>query len=515
MASSAPEGGPDVDPQSDGVERSAGAQAEVAATAPRSGTEPPRADGRPAGAVGRLAVGSRRGQWRDGLLKRMLALADASAAMVGSVSLAAAQGGNVADAFWAFCGLPLWLVLAKLHGLYDRDQRVLHHLTVDELPAIGGWAVSGTAAVAVLLTLSPAGPPQLGAVLTLLAVVAVGGAALRGAARLVWRLITPPEAAFVVGSGRLAEVTRRKIELFGQMHVRVVGGMDDDEFAAMRDTADRAAALVARQPDGCAIERLILASEAIDEPLVAELVAVCRREGIKLSVVPPVRGMFGTAVRLSHVAELPLVEYNTWDPPRSTMLLKRALDLAVSVPAVVVLAPVLLAIALAIRLESRGPSLFVQRRAGLNGEPFSMLKFRTMVVDAEARLSDVVALDELSDPMFKLRRDPRVTRLGRVLRRLSLDELPQILNVLKGDMSLVGPRPEELSVVARYAPEHRFRLSVKPGLTGPMQVYGRGELRFDERLAVEREYIENLSLGRDLRLLAMTLAVVLTGRGAF
>jgi lipopolysaccharide/colanic/teichoic acid biosynthesis glycosyltransferase len=144
-----------------------------------------------------------------------------------------------------------------------------------------------------------------------------------------------------------------------------------------------------------------------------------------------------------------------------------------------------------------------------------MLKFRTMVRDAEALLPGVVAFDELSEPMFKLPRDPRVTRIGRILRRTSLDELPQLLNVLKGDMSLVGPRPEQLDLVDRYEPEHRFRLDLKPGLTGPMQVYGRGELTFDERLAVEREYVENLTLGRDLRILALTMVAVISGRGAY
>jgi lipopolysaccharide/colanic/teichoic acid biosynthesis glycosyltransferase len=117
--------------------------------------------------------------------------------------------------------------------------------------------------------------------------------------------------------------------------------------------------------------------------------------------------------------------------------------------------------------------------------------------------------------MFKLVQDPRVTRIGRFLRRTSLDELPQLLNVLRGDMSLVGPRPEQIELVERYRPEHVFRLTVKPGLTGPMQVYGRGELTFDERLAVERDYIENLSLGRDLRILALTLTAVVGGRGAY
>jgi lipopolysaccharide/colanic/teichoic acid biosynthesis glycosyltransferase len=157
---------------------------------------------------------------------------------------------------------------------------------------------------------------------------------------------------------------------------------------------------------------------------------------------------------------------------------------------------------------------FRQLRAGQGGHPFRILKFRTMVADAERRLSSLLSFDELEQPMFKLEHDPRVTRVGRVLRRASLDELPQLWNVLRGDMSLVGPRPEQLELVQRYTPEHRFRLAVKPGVTGPMQVYGRGRLTFEERLAVEREYIENLSLGRDFRLLAMTFSAVASRKGA-
>jgi lipopolysaccharide/colanic/teichoic acid biosynthesis glycosyltransferase len=124
-------------------------------------------------------------------------------------------------------------------------------------------------------------------------------------------------------------------------------------------------------------------------------------------------------------------------------------------------------------------------------------------------------LEDLNEPMFKLRRDPRVTRFGRWLRRLSLDELPQLFNVLKGDMSLVGPRPEQLELVERYEPQHRFRLEVKPGVTGPMQVGGRGELTFAERLAVEQDYIEHMSLARDLRIMLLTIPTMVRGTGAF
>jgi len=249
--------------------------------------------------------------------------------------------------------------------------------------------------------------------------------------------------------------------------------------------------------------------------VIAELVKVCRRDGLKLSVVPPARAMFGTAVQLHHIADLPLIEYSTWDVPRSTMMLKRIIDVVLSAAALALLAPVLIAVAIAVKLTSHGPVLFVQARAGRRGVPFRMLKFRTMVADAERRLGELVDIDGIDQPAFKLPHDPRVTSVGRFLRRTSLDELPQLFNVLRGDMSLVGPRPEQVELVERYAPEHRFRLEVRPGLTGPMQVYGRGALRFDERLAVEREYIENLSLRRDLRILLLTLAAVFRGHGAY
>jgi lipopolysaccharide/colanic/teichoic acid biosynthesis glycosyltransferase len=144
-----------------------------------------------------------------------------------------------------------------------------------------------------------------------------------------------------------------------------------------------------------------------------------------------------------------------------------------------------------------------------------MYKFRTMRLDAEAMLDDVVSLDELKDPMFKLRDDPRVTRVGRVLRPLSIDELPQLFNVLMGEMSIVGPRPEQVEIVERYEAEDRFRLAVKPGITGPMQISGRGELTFAERLAVELEYVENPSLARDLRIVLHTVPAVLRRTGAF
>jgi exopolysaccharide biosynthesis polyprenyl glycosylphosphotransferase len=434
----------------------------------------------------------------------MLALADVTAGIVVSVSFLVFHG-NLAAAFWSATFLPAWVLLAKLHGLYDRDQRSLRYLTVDDLPKLCTWATTGTAALLLLLLATPAGRLGIDTGLRVWAVAVAAAFTLRSAARLLWRRTTPPARTLLVGSGAVADATRRKFELFPDIHLEIVAARSELTLDDLRE------------PDTwlADIDRVILASQSIEGDLLEELALVCRSRRVKLAVVPPMRGMFGTAVQLSHVADLPVIVYGTWDISRSTAFLKQTLDVIVASVLLVALSPLLVLIALAIKLDSRGPILFRQSRAGLNGDFFRMLKFRTMVRDAEELLPQLVELDRLSEPVFKLRHDPRVTRVGRVLRRASLDELPQLWNVLRGDMSLVGPRPEEEQIVARYKPEHLVRLQVKPGLTGPMQVSGRGSLSLEERLAVEREYIENLSIGRDLRILAMTGAALISGRGAF
>lgn len=445
-------------------------------------------------------------QWRDALLRRMLALADASAAVLVSVSLATFLGGGLAQGFWSAVVLPLWIVLAKLHGLYDRDQRALRHLTVDEIPSIFMWALTGVASLALVLLAVLGDSLAISTALRAWLIAAGSAFVLRAIVRFVWRRVVPKEAVLIVGEGPLADATRRKIDLFPDIHVDFAGIRNELAIEELRDPV---------QSEWSRLDRIVVASQHIDEALIAELVAFCRRQRIKLSVIPPARGMFGTAVQLNHIADLPVVEYNTWDASRSTVALKRLMDVVISLLGLVLLSPLFLIVALAIKLTSRGPVLFSQLRAGQHGCEFRMYKFRTMVSNAEELLGDLVSLSELEQPVFKLANDPRVTKVGRILRRASLDELPQLFNVLRGEMSLVGPRPEQVEVVDLYTPEQRFRLDVKPGITGPMQVFGRGELTFDERLAVEREYIENLSLGRDIRLLAMTLAAVVAARGAY
>ncbi len=196
-------------------------------------------------------------------------------------------------------------------------------------------------------------------------------------------------------------------------------------------------------------------------------------------------------------------------------LAKRMLDVVGAVLGLVLSAPLLLLAALAIRRDGPGPVFFVQERAGEHGRPFRMFKLRTMVPDAGQKLDEILARNPLNGPVYKLPDDPRVTRAGRWLRRWSLDELPQFYNVLRGEMSLVGPRPEETWVVARYDDRQRQRLAVKPGMTGPMQVNGRGDLHLEERLVLELDYIRHYSLRKDVEILWKTLAVVFSGQGAY
>ena len=437
------------------------------------------------------------------LLRRMLALADVLAISAAAVFVGL-WGSGVAGALLLVLSAPIWIVTAKLAGLYDRDHRTLRHLTVDELPWLLVWTLSSTALLTLLLVPFRALDLSSSDRLLVWATVLGLGFSLRAGMRALWRRITPAQRVLIVGDGPLAHAVVRKLELFPDIHAEIAGRVES--CSALREGLDEL------RTD---LDRIVIACSELSEELLEKLLPFCRLRRLKLTVIPPTRGMFGTATHLTHIADLPLLDYNTWDISRTTVGLKRAFDMGVAVGGLILASPLFVLVGLATLLDSGLPIFFRQTRAGERGRPFQMLKFRTMVRDAETMLAELVPFEELDAPMFKLKADPRVTRVGRLLRRTSIDELPQLINVLRGEMSIVGPRPEQLDLVDRYAPEHQFRLQIKPGITGPMQVYGRGELTFDERLAVEREYVENLSLARDLRILVMTLPAVFGRRGAF
>ena len=465
-----------------------------------------------------LAIEQRPGPWKDALLRRLVATADVTAVLVAGVAAGAVAEHSLASALWWISLLPLWIVVAKLHDLYDADHVRIRHLTADEVPALFHWATLSAAGATLILALGPA-PLSVAAALTGWAVALLAAVALRYAARAAWRRLVAPERGVVIGEGQLADALARKLALEPGHHLALVASMVPPSDAPGSGAIDGAPIEPLAELEETVrrerAERVVLAMPDLDEATLARVVATCRALGVKLSVAPPLRAMLGTAVTLTHLAELPVIEFRTWDPSNSTAFLKRSMDFTLALGALVALAPLFLAIAILVKLDSRGPVFFRQVRAGHRGVPFQVVKFRTMVHDAETRLEEVVRFDELPDPMYKLRADPRVTRVGRRLRRASLDELPQLVNVVRGEMSLVGPRPEDVRLVERYGRELGFRFEMRPGITGPMQVHGRGELTFQERVAVEREYIENYSLRKDVRILVATVAAVARGRGAF
>jgi exopolysaccharide biosynthesis polyprenyl glycosylphosphotransferase len=458
--------------------------------------------------------GSRR---RGAMLRRLLALGDWTAVIATlCVVTAATSTTDVATLFWAVLVSPVWILVVKLHGLYDNDHRRIRHSTLDELPALVSASVLGTLALDGLLALTPVGPlsPTSAILLGLGALVA--SFALRGTIRFLWHRLTGLATGLVIGPPRVVDTVARRVSTHPETRLALVGYLSREEgstatelprLGSLDDISDVARELM--------IERVVVTEGELSEADAERLIEECKAAGLGLTFLPQHYGLLGPGIELNRLAELPVLDFRFSDPSRSTVAMKRAMDVVVSGALLALLSPLLLVVAAAIVLDDGRPVFFRQRRAGRDGRPFSMLKFRTMVTDAEQRLGDLVDLSKLEEPAFKIRDDPRVTRVGRLLRRSSVDEVPQLFNVLRGDMSLVGPRPEEESVVALYDERQRMRLAVKPGLTGPMQVYGRSDLTFEERLAMERDYLDNLSLLTDLAILLRTPLAIIRGNGAY
>ncbi|MCW3841971.1 sugar transferase [Micromonospora yasonensis] len=237
--------------------------------------------------------------------------------------------------------------------------------------------------------------------------------------------------------------------------------------------------------------------------------------GVDLVVAPALTDVAGPRIHTRPVAGLPLIHVEAPEFRGGRKLVKALVDRSLSLVALLLLLPALVMIALAVKLDSRGPVLFRQVRVGQGGREFGVYKFRTMVVNADALLADLTACNETDGLMFKMRDDPRVTRVGRLLRKWSLDELPQLANVLLGQMSLVGPRPPLPTEVARYEGDVARRLLVKPGMTGLWQVSGRSDLSWEDGIRLDLYYVENWSLAADLTILWKTFGAVLRGRGAY
>jgi exopolysaccharide biosynthesis polyprenyl glycosylphosphotransferase len=246
---------------------------------------------------------------------------------------------------------------------------------------------------------------------------------------------------------------------------------------------------------------------------VKRLVHQAREASVDIRVVPDLYDGLAWNSPIEYIGQFPTIPLHRGEVPVMGMVMKRLLDVAISSLALVMLAPVLLAIAIAVHTDSPGPVFYVSERIGKKGRVFGCLKFRTMVRDAERRRTEVLHMNERDSVLFKITNDPRITRMGRFLRKYSLDELPQLINVLRGDMSMVGPRPPIASEVKRYELNHLRRLDVVPGVTGLWQVQARQDPSFDSYISLDTAYIENWSLWLDIKILVRTIGVVVAGTG--
>jgi exopolysaccharide biosynthesis polyprenyl glycosylphosphotransferase len=283
--------------------------------------------------------------------------------------------------------------------------------------------------------------------------------------------------------------------------VPVYGGLDDITAAVKAFEADTVAVTTCPEMDGIRLRSLAWELE---------------KTGTDLCVSPALLDVAGPRTTIRPTAGLTLLHVDHPQLSGFRLVLKGLFDRCAAAAALVMLAPVMAALAAAVWLNDRGPALFTQMRVGKDGHSFRMYKFRTMVVDAENRRAELLASnDSEGNVLFKLRRDPRVTALGAHLRRLSVDELPQLFNVFLGDMSLVGPRPALPAEAEKYAEHVRRRLVVKPGLTGLWQVNGRSDLSWEESVRLDLRYVENWSFALDLQILWKTISVMVRGSGAY
>jgi exopolysaccharide biosynthesis polyprenyl glycosylphosphotransferase len=323
----------------------------------------------------------------------------------------------------------------------------------------------------------------------------------------------------IVGAGELGRTVMRNIMARPELGYRVVGFVDDDEqrghtdigrFAALGEVSETERVLTMNR-----VDEVIITLPWSAQPKIVEVVNLCNHHHIRARVVPSLLQINLSKLDVDDLGGIPLigVRQPTFSPVNE--VLKRGFDLLFGGLVFLMALPVMTIAALLIRADSPGSPIFSQPRAGKDGKPFKIYKLRSMVQDAEEKRDELLQHNEADGPMFKIKDDPRTTRVGRIIRKLSLDELPQFWNVLKGDMSVVGPRPALLHEVAQYGDWHNERLRVKPGISGLWQISGRSELTFDEMCLLDVYYIENWSLSLDLKIALKTVPYLLSARGAY
>jgi exopolysaccharide biosynthesis polyprenyl glycosylphosphotransferase len=429
------------------------------------------------------------------------------------------------DEFFLFLGtLPVWIVVSKLYGLYDHDEERTDHSTVDELLAVfhlvtvGAWILLAGAWLTGLVA------PDFGKLALFWALaISLIGLGRAGARAFCRRRMTYLQNAVIVGAGDVGQLVARKLAQHPEYGINLVGFVDSApkerhgylEHLTLLGPVDRLTAVV----EAFDVERVIIAFSNDGHDELLDLIRSLKDLDVQVDIVPRLFEVVGPGVGIHTVEGLPLVGLRPLRLSWSSRALKRSMDVLLSLGGLVLLAPLFAFLAALIKLDSAGPIFFRQVRMGAGDREFQIYKFRTMVSNAEDLKSELAHLNKHAilgrDPrMFKATSDPRVSRVGRFLRRYSLDELPQLVNVLKGDMSLVGPRPLVLDEDEHVLQWARRRLDLRPGMTGLWQVLGASDIPFDEMTKLDYLYVTNWSLSRDLGLIFRTIPAVFRPRQA-
>jgi exopolysaccharide biosynthesis polyprenyl glycosylphosphotransferase len=417
--------------------------------------------------------------------------------------------------------LPLWVVIAKLYGLYDKDEERADHTTADDFARMFHLLTVGTFLLYALSRVTLWFSPTFSKLFLFWLIAIAGTSVLRVAARAYCRRhLSYLQNAIIVGAGDIGQTIARKLLKHPEYGINLVGFVDSDpkermpglDHLTLLGNHDELSELVTLLD----VERVIFAFSNDDAETSLHLIRNLNNQNIQVDIVPRFFDVLSPVVDVHAVEGIPLIGLRPPRLERSSAILKRWVDVLGASFGLLFLSPLLLLTAVAVKVDSGGPVFFRQVRMGGGDKVFRIVKFRTMICDAEERKADVIHLNKHAQNggnarMFKIDDDPRVTRVGRVLRRFSIDELPQLWNVLRGEMSLVGPRPLILAENAHVLDWAHRRLDLRPGITGLWQVLGRDEIPFDEMVKFDYLYVTSWSLAGDLRLLLRTIPIALRG----
>jgi exopolysaccharide biosynthesis polyprenyl glycosylphosphotransferase len=460
---------------------------------------------------------------RDRAVRRLLVLADASAIALALLITFSGQPDMWSYVGWGLLVVPLCLVIHNAYGLYNRDIKRMSQGSVDDLPGLAHALLLGCLLIWLYFHLVPSGTIHFKHILVFGLVTLVSALVFRAAARRTVQRRLGPEQVLLVGdddamamlAGKLASHPEYGVQPVG--HVGAAGraptALGARAFSLLRPLGNLDALNIDEVVGEHGIHRVIVSHGDVPAEDFLKLVRRAVELGVKVAVVPQPFDAMGPSVEVDNVEGLTVFGMSPPVLGRTSRAIKRGMDIAGSLILLLACAPALAAIAVAIKLDSRGPVFFPQQRVGRGGRRFILLKFRTMAVGAD-RLVDGLQAESRDPDWLLLEDDPRVTRVGRILRRASLDELPQAWNVLKGEMSLVGPRPLVESEDRKIHGWGRCRIDLTPGITGLWQVLGRTGIPFGEMVTLDYLYVTNWSLWGDIKLLLSTVPVLLNGRGA-